>query len=77
MKESRFQTVKNMADDEGFGGAGAWVKLLRAYMHKERQQESASHGVHDINRVRSYSEVLLCMVKWEAALTEHVRGRGP
>ena len=44
-------------------------------MHKERQQESASHGVHDINRVRSYSEVLLCMVKWEAAL-KHVTGRG-
>ena len=75
-KENRFQTVKNMADDEGCGGAGAWVKLLRAYMHKERQQGSASHGVHDINRVASCSEVLLCMEKWEAALTEHVKDAG-
>ena len=38
-----FQTVKKMSEDEGCCGAGAWVKLLRAYKGQERKQESETH----------------------------------
>ena len=35
--------VKNMSEKEGCYGAGAWVKLLRAYKRQERMQESETH----------------------------------
>ena len=72
-----FQTVKNMADEEGCSGAGAWVKLLRAYKGKNASRsQRLTERVHDIKRVTSYSEVLPRMEKWEAALKEHVKDTG-
>ena len=76
-KGNPFQTVKNMADDEGCSGAGAWVKLLRAYKGKNASRsQRLTERVHDIKRVTSYSEVLPRMEKWEAALKEHVKDTG-
>ena len=76
-KGNPFQTVKNMADDEGCSGAGAWVKLLRAYKGKNASRsQRLTERVHDIKSVTSYSEVLPRMEKWEAALKEHVKDTG-
>ena len=61
-RRNPFQTVKNMADEEGCSGAGAWVKLLRAYKGKNASRsQRLTERVHDIKRVTSYSEVLLRM----------------
>ena len=58
-------------------GAGAWVKLLRAYRGKNGSRgQRLTERVHDIKRVSSYSEVLARMEMWEAALKEHVKDTG-
>ena len=73
-KGNPFQTLKNMADDEGCSGAGAWVKLLRAYKGKNASNsQRLTERVHDIKRVTSYSDVLPRMEKWEAALANCLR----
>ena len=72
-----FQTVKNMSEEEGCYGAGAWVKLLRAYKGKNASRSQRPTGrVHDIKRVQSYSEDPTRMEMWEAALKEHVKDTG-
>ena len=76
-KGSPFQTVKNMSEEEGCCGAGAWVKLLRAYNGKNpSRSQRLTERVHDIKRVSSYSEVLARMETWEAAWKEHVMDNG-
>ena len=62
-----------MSEEEGCCGAGAWVKLLRAYKGKHAcRSQRLSKRVHDIKRVSSYSEVLGRMEIWKATLKEHV-----
>ena len=73
-----WQTVKNMSEEEGCGGAGALGQtLLRAYKGKNASRsQRLTERVHDIKRVSSYSEVLARMEMWEAALKEHVKDTG-
>ena len=72
-----FQTVKNMSEEERCCGAGAWVKLLRAYNGKNpSRSQRLTERVHDIKRMSSCSEVLARMEVWEAALKEHVMDNG-
>ena len=71
-EEPPFQTVKNLSEEEGCCGVGAWVKLLRAYKGKNASRsQRLTERVHDIKRVSSYSEVLARRDMWEAALEEH------
>ena len=71
-----FQTVRNMLEEEGCCGAGAWVKLLRAYKDKNaRRSQRLTERVNGSNRVPSYSEVLARMEMWGAALKEQVMVR--
>ena len=66
-----------MSEEEGCCGAGAWVKLLRAYKGKNASRsQRLTERVHDIKRVSSCSEVLARMEMWEAALKEHVKDTG-
>ena len=76
-KENPFQTAKNMADDEGCSGAGAWVKLLRGDKGKNASRsQRLTERVHDIKRGRLHSKVFLRMEKCEAALKEQVKDTG-
>ena len=60
-----------MSKEEGRCGAGAWVKLLRAYKGKSASRsQRLTERVHDIKRVSSFSEVLARIEMWEAALKE-------
>ena len=66
-----------MSEEEGCCGAGAWVKLLRAYKGKNASRsQRLTERVHDIKRASSYLEVLAHMEMWEAALKEHVKDTG-
>ena len=66
-----------MSEEVACCGAGAWVKLLRAYKGKNASRcQRLAERVHDIKRVSSYSEVLARMEMWEAALKEHVKDSG-
>ena len=66
-----------MSEEEGCCGAGAWVKLLRAYKGKNACRSQRLTGrVHDIECVSSCSVVLARMEMWDAALKEHVKDIG-
>ena len=66
-----------MSEEEGCCGAGAWFKLLRAYMGKKASRsQRLTDRVHDIKSVSSCSEVLARMEIWKAALKEHVKDAG-
>ena len=76
-REMLFQTVKSMSEEEGCCGAGAWVKLFRAYKGKNACRSQRLTGrVHDIKCVSSCSVVLARMEMWDAALKEHVKDIG-
>ena len=65
-----------MSEEEGCCGAGAWVKLLRAYKGKNaRRSQRLTERVRDIKRV-SLSEVFARRDMWEATLKEHVMDTG-
>ena len=56
-----FQAAKNMSEEEGWCGAGAWVKLLRAYKGKNASKsQRLTERVHDIKRVSSYLPAWKC-----------------
>ena len=66
-----------MSEEERCCGAGAWVKLLRAYKGKKAStSQRLTDRVHDIKRVSSCSDVLARIEMWEAALKEHVKDTG-
>ena len=66
-----------MPEEEGCCGAGAWVKLLRAWKGKNASRsQRLTERVHGIKRVSLCSEVLARMEKWDAALKEHIKDTG-
>ena len=54
-----FQTVKSMAEEVEYCGAGAWIKLLRAHRGKnEGRSQRLTKRVRDVKkRVTVYTEV--------------------
>ena len=76
VKRKPVQTVKNMSEEEGGCGAGAWVKLLRTCKGKSASRsQRLTERVHDIKRL-SYSEVLARMDMKETFLKEHAKDKG-